>query len=130
MLKFKKSEPIYTRRPTVFTEKHFWDCMNALRWPDRSDSTVDLEITKKHLAAHVSKTHKAEFKRLLLEFCDALSQRFSDKPWFQSADTQTQLGLVAHVICKGQMAYLMALEDPDFCEYLLQEYQNFWPCVS
>jgi hypothetical protein len=126
----KGADPIYSKHHTAYTEHDFWKYMDSLCWPDLSDQKVNLVAARAHLSKHVTKKDLKFFKAILTEVCDSLRESFMHYTWFSEAEHHIQMDVLAHVVCKGQIVYHMAMDDPNIFQYVMTEHQSFWSCIS
>lgn len=118
--------------PTEITEDMFWKTIEAFRWANASDETINL--TARRDAANLLHVGRKEaIKQFYKRKSDnllAYIQNVLDKKNVFAPDSINIV--LSHIIALGNNWYDMVIDDPDMAEFLIDanECQNFYYCIS
>lgn len=118
--------------PAEITEDMFWKTIEAFRWANASDETINL--TARRDAANLLHVGRKEaIKQFYKRKSDnllAYIQNVLDKKNVFAPDSINIV--LSHIIALGNNWYDMVIDDPDMAEFLIDanECQNFYYCIS
>lgn len=106
---------------SVTSDDNFWRIIRKLNWVDRDE--------KKDILPRLSNITEAE-KKYILPRMRCLMDSLTVTIGQLGESIEVQDNLVAHIIAKGKMFYLFAINNPDAISYLLETYHPLYTWLT
>lgn len=104
------------------TNDQVFDAMTSLAWRDKDEGLMNASTLNR-----VSTVSLASAYPTMIKLADELFLAIHEKTGaLDDANTEDKYNFLFHVIAKGEAMYFQTIADPEFCLYLLEQYQPLY----